>query len=386
MTGSDSVRETEPDAVAKLTWGFRRYLVPLVMLVLMAVALSLVVQSNGPGKTYEASALVVATTLEINPLQLPRTVDAVFKGGSVAESVASKLPYAGPANRIVPDVVRVEPMNDTIVVRVIGRNTEREKAAELADVAAFFLVAELNKLGPGVGQFVLQNRAQPPIRTIGASSVANSVAFGMLSGGALGLGFLGLLLLARRPVVDGREAAAIVDAPLLVSLRLPSGRGTTEPESLGGLSLLSKQLFPDGVGLCTLVDTGSNRPRLEVMRLVAELVGRRQEVALVVPSAEKNALTARTRSNPNITVLAYWLRRPSGEGDQPLEFDDQSSVLFGLSASEFDVPQLIPEKARVIVLVAQGARRKLVEGAARQFGSGDIQGVVFVTPGRAGRP
>ena len=181
-------------------------------------------------------------------------------------------------------------------------------------------------------------------------------------------------------------AATIVDAPLLVSLRLPKGRGTTEPESLGGLSLLSKQLFPDGVGLCTLVDTGSNRPRLEVMRLVAELVGRRQEVALVVPSAEKNALTARTRSNPNITVLAYWLRRPSGEGDQPLEFDDQSSVLFGLSASEFDVPQLIPEKARVIVLVAQGARRKLVEGAARQFGPGDIQGVVFVTPGRAGRP
>src|SRR5687768_14355300 len=104
MTGSDSVREAEPDAVAKLTWGLRRYSLALVLLVLLAVIGSVVVQRSGPGKTYEASALVVATTLEINPLQLPRTVDAVFRGGSVAESVASKLAYAGPADGIVPDV------------------------------------------------------------------------------------------------------------------------------------------------------------------------------------------------------------------------------------------------------------------------------------------
>lgn len=383
MTGPEVGREAEADSIKRLSWGLRRYRASLLTLVAAVVGLSVVFQVAGPRRTYEASALVVATTLEIDPLQLPRTVDAVFKGGSVAEAVASKLPYTAPAPRIVPDQVRLEPVNDTIVVRVIGRNREPVRAAELADVAAFFLVAELNRLGPGVGQFVLQNRAQPPVRRTGASSLFTSIGFGTLSGATLGLGVLGLLLLARQPVVDGREAAAVVGAPLMVSLELPPGRATVEPDSVGGLSLLTKQLFPAGRGLCTLVDTGSNRPRLQVMRLVAQLVCRTQPVTLVVPSNEQTALTERTELS-DVRVLAYWLRRPTDEDDEPLRFENDTPVLFGLSASEFDVPQLIPESARVVILVAEGARRKLVEGAARQFGAGGIQGVVFVTPRSAG--
>lgn len=163
MTGSDGVREAEPDLISKLPWGLRRYFALLVVTTLLGVALVLALAPGRSDQTYEATALVLATELEIDPPRLPPTVDAVFRSGSVAEAVASELPDAGPARSLVPAVIDVEPLTETIAVRVIGRSSQPSTAADLANIAAFSLVSELNRLGPGVGRFVLHDRARPPL-------------------------------------------------------------------------------------------------------------------------------------------------------------------------------------------------------------------------------
>lgn len=140
MTASDVVRDAQPEAMSKLPWGLRRYSAVLVVLILAAVALSLAQPLRRSDPTYEAGALVLATQLEIDPPQLPTTVDAIFRGGSIAEAVASQLPDAGPAQDLVPETIDVEPLSDTIAVRVIGRSSQPSAAADLANIAAFSLV------------------------------------------------------------------------------------------------------------------------------------------------------------------------------------------------------------------------------------------------------
>lgn len=372
-------KDSEPDVVTRLSWGLRRYLAVVMAAVLAAVMLSLSRPTNGPDQTYEAAALVIASSLEINPLQLPRTVEAVFTAGSVEESVASQLPDAGPAHRLIPDVVRLEALNDTIVVRVIGVSDQPWMAAVLANVAASSLVEELNRLGPGVGKFVLYERARPPLGGTGSSSMVIPIAVGIVSGAAMGLGLVGLLLLMLRPVITGSEAAAIVGAPTLISLDLPARGSRHQLTSMSGLSLLTKQLFPAGTGSCALVDTGSDTgPRLRVMRLVAQLLGCAHPVDLVVPSWERRALTGGTQPEPNVRVLDN-ARLPPSEGSGVRgDSGDDRAVLFGLSARGFDVPQLIPGQVRIWLVVKKGSRREQVESASRQFLPGDVHGIVFV--------
>jgi capsular polysaccharide biosynthesis protein len=420
MSGADVARDSELDVVNRLHWGVRRYFPVLVLTVSAAVMLSLARPASGPRQTYDAAALVVATSLEIDALQLPRTVDAVFGGGSVAESVSSKLPEVGPADLLIPDVIRVEPLNDTVVVRVIGRSRQPSTAANLANEAAMSLVAELNELGPGVGEFVVQDAARLPLRRDDGSSPLTSVAIGVLSGGALGLGIVVLLLVMRRPVIASGEAAAVVGAPLLASLQLPRRRRHVEHlgsarrlshltrqlaaaivvgppllaslqlprrrrhvehlESVSGLSQLTRQLLPADRPMCALVGIGSDtRARLEVMRLVAFLLSRTGKVVLVVPVSDQGELSDRTRSASNVTVIDSWFMPPVNPGGAVPGVGDQGTVvLFGLSAVGLDVPQVLPAGIRTVLFVAQGAPREQLESVVDQFGPDGVDGTVFV--------
>lgn len=376
MTGSDVVTAAEPQAMSKLPWGLRQYSAVLVVLILAAVALSLAQPSLQSNQTYEAAALVLATELEMDPPQLPATVDAIFRGGSIAEAVASQLPAVGPAGDLVPETIDVEPLTDTIAVRVIGRSSQPAAAAELANVAAFSLVSELNRLGPGVGHFVLSDRARPPLPSAEPSSVVTRVALGAVGGGAVGLGVIGLLLLVNRPVISGAEAAGILALPLLATLELARQK-RVRMESVRGLALLTEQLFPAGGGLCLLVGMGRDtRIRHEVMELVGRRLGPRQPVCLVAPAPENRRLESRTASGLNVRVLDLW---SVVSGIDPLdEFGTDTAVLLSMSGRAFDVPQLNPVGARVLLLVAEGTPRGQLESTARQFGPGDVQGIVFV--------
>jgi capsular polysaccharide biosynthesis protein len=378
------VSTTEQDVASRLGWGVRRYALVIVVAVIVTCALALAGPANGilsPERSYETSALVVARQLTIRPEQLPRAAEAVFSGGSVAETVAGEI--KGVDSRfLIPERVRLEPVTDTIALKVIGRDRNPDRAAEMANLTAAAFVEELNRLGPGVGEFALQDQARPPLRTASTKSAVVPLAVGVISGLALGLGLVGLLLILRQPVIDGGEAAAAANAPLAAVVELPSARGSVvRAEEVSGLALLVRQLFPSGSGAGAVIGCGRDRrgTQRQVLRLVALLAARRRPVYVLVAGAEEaTALSAATRSEPNIRVIEDWfLQHQDPRGARPDGADDRSTVLVGVSAADFDVPQLLPEGSRSLLFVPEGIRRGRVERAATQFAPGALDGVAF---------
>ena len=374
---------TDNDAFSRLWWGVKRYW-PVVLL-----GLALGVAAAGSGAVdkalssaprYEATALVVASDLEINPEQLGRTADAIFTGGAVAEAVAEELDAADPA-AMIPDRVRLEPVVDTVAMRVIGADRQPDRAAELANLAAETLVDSLNDIGPGLGIFVLQDRAREPTARGPAESVVVPVLLGAFGGLLLGLAGVGLLLVLRRPVLSAEEASSVTGASPIAVLTVPKRGRAVVPEAIGGLALLGRRLYPSGGGTAALVGSGSDRAiRLEITRLLARLVARRRHVYVLAADEDRGeALDALSVVDPSVSVVTSWLRDRLGSTDVPLRTEiGDAPVLFSLSATDYDVPQLLPEDTRTALLVAEGARGASVEAAAAQFVPTELLGVVFV--------
>ena len=374
---------TDNDAFSRLWWGVKRYWPVLLLGLVLGLAASgsgVVDDALTSTPRYEATALVVASQLEINPEQLGRTADAIFNGGEVAEVVAEELGGIDPSE-VIPDRVRLEPVVDTVALRVIGTDRQPARAAELANLAADTLVGTLNDIGPGLGVFVLQDPARAPTATGPQDSVVVPVLVGAFGGLLLGLAVVGLLLVLRRPVLSVEEAASVTGGNPIAVLTLPRRGRALVPEAIGGLALLSRRLFPTGGGAAAVVGAGSDRAvRLEITRLLARLVARRRHVYVLAADGDRGeALDALSAVDPAVTVVTSWLLDRLGSSDVPLRTEiGDAPVVFSLSAADYDVPQLLPEDARVALLVSEGARTALVEAAAAQFVPGELLGVVFV--------
>lgn len=378
---------TEQDVASRLGWGIRKYVLVLVAALATTLTLALTGPADGvlsPDRSYEASALVVARQLTIRPEQFPRAAEAVFTGGSVAEVVADQLGGDVDPGFVIPDLVRLEPVTDTIALRVIGRSASPARAAVIANLTADAFVMELNRLGPGVGEFAVQDQARPPLRRTARTSVAVPLVVGVVSGLAFGLGLIGLILTLRRPVVDVREAASAAGGGDLLTaiVELPSTRRRAVlPEEVSGLALLVRLLFPGGEGVAALIGCGRDRRglRAQVLRMTALLGARRRPVILLVTSASgAAALSAATRSETNVRVVEDWfVQRLESAGPPPTMGADGTMVLIGVSADEYDVPQLLPPGARALLFVTEGLPRSHVERAASQFSPGTLDGVVF---------
>lgn len=378
---------TGNDAFSRLWWGTRRYWPVL----LIAVVFGLGAASSGAARDalsstpdYEATALVVARALQINPEQLGRTADAVFSSGKVAQAVGEELGLDDTSD-VVPDDVRLEPVVDTVALRVIGSDGDRQRAADLANLAANSLVFELNDIGPGLGEFVVQDPARAPTARAPARSVIVPTVVGGLGGVLLGLTLVGLLLTLRRPVLGADEASAITGIDPMVVLTIPRRGHAVVPESIGGLALLARRLYPSrSSGSAALVGCGDDRAqRLEITRLLARLVARRGHLYVLASENDRGeALDTLAAVDRSVTVVTTWLTDRLAKADLTLRMEDgDAPVLFTLSASEYDVPQLLPEDTRVALLVEEGARATAVDAAAKQFVPGEVLGVVFVQRG-----
>ena len=381
---------TDNDAFSRLWWGCKRYW-PVLLLGLL---LGLVASGSGPAQDalsstprYEASALVVASALEINPEQLGRTADAIFNGGAVAEVVAEDLGDVDVAD-VIPERVRLEPVVDTVALRVVGVDARPAQAAELANLAAGALVDALNDIGPGLGAFVVQDLARTPTATDAEGGVVVPVLVGAFGGLLLGLSVVGLLLVLRRPVLSVEEAAAVTGGNPIAVLTLQRRGRTVVPEGIGGLALLGRRLLPAGEGSAALVGAGADRAvRLEITRLLARLVARRRHVYVLAAEEDRGeALDDLPTIDARVTVVTSWLFDRLASVDLPLRTEiGDAPVIFTLSAADYDVPQLLPENTRVALLVAEGARTPMVEAAAAQFVPNELLGVVFVRRRRGRR-
>ena len=286
------------DTVAALTWGVKRYAwLLLACLVLVGVLLPL--QQLKKQEVFTAEALVVASELTADTSVLPRYGAAIFDNGQVARVITERYGDAGDLEDVVPRRVSVVTEQDSLVFRVQGHARDVDTAVQLADTAAFAFVLELNKAGDGIGTFMVQATAVPPVESdepLRAAPYAISV--GLAAGVVVALGVLMLLLVLRRPVVEALSARRATDLPLLGTVTLPR-RPQEEPslDEVAGLAPLCRQLLDWSPAEVVL--TGPDTVTVERQQLAQALANAFEQVRHVdfVPPGQ-GAETAGERSEP----------------------------------------------------------------------------------------
>lgn len=381
---------TDDDAASRLGWGLRRYWWVVVAAIVATTFLAVTGPARSllsPDQRFEASALVVATQLQIKPEQLPRAAQAVFNGGTVAERVAREAGVPVNADVLIPDRVRLEALNDTIALRVIGVDADPEVAAELANLTAVAFVDELNEIGEGVGIFKVQDAARPPAERPGRPSPIVPLGIGVIGGVALGSGVVILVLLWRRPVLGLTDARHLAGTTRGAVVSMPRQSATLLPETIPGISLVARQLWPDDRGVGAVVGVGRNfELRNQVVRVLAMAQSRRSPVHVIASRRERvDALALGLSSAPRVTVLQDWiLERLGSVGPHP-DMGTDSAVLVSVSAADFDVPQLIPRSGRATLFVPQGTPARALEAAAQQFPADLLVGIILVKRTRGNR-
>jgi hypothetical protein len=244
------------NAARRLTLAVRRYLDLLIFIIVVVTALAML---TTPGvltdeqAVYESSALVVARELAIPPEGLPRFASVIFEGGSVAEAAAATMPAPYEASDLIPDRARVVSYENTVVLEVIGEDTDPELAASIANSVANAFVDELNRAGAGIGVFAIQDTARVPRSPTETAGPIVPTVVGLLAGSLLAMGVLGLILTIRRPLLTGYDVSEAAEAPVLAKLHLQRGGPTARLPS--GAATLGRTLFPDGAGFCAVLST-----------------------------------------------------------------------------------------------------------------------------------
>jgi hypothetical protein len=277
------------DVFATLGWGARRY---AWVIALFVVALGMFVPTilDRTPDRYEAEAQVgPAEALNLPNLDaLPRVGESVFNNGAVAESVRRSVnPPLRRSVRVVPDRVELVAAQDNIVFTIIGRGGDPESASRIANIAAQTFALELNKYAQSVGSFAIQRTATPPAQPVPRISDAMSVGIGVVSGLALGVGVVALLLVWRRPVIDFSSVKATTGAPVLGRLKV-----TPSSDDTRGMPQLCRLILSDQTNMLFLV--GPRSTRRERRLLASELSEVLAWTRHLIPLSERDPIN-RTR-------------------------------------------------------------------------------------------
>lgn len=354
---------------SQLGWAVRRFAWVLMLGVLVLGVLAPALAARR-APVYEARSLVVAQQLELSALTLPRLGEAVFDSGAVAREVASAPEVAGDPETMIPDRLRVQTMQDSVVFTVIGRDPDPGMAALLANLGAAAFVDQLNKPGAGVGTFLLQDQAEPPSRPVPSLSTKQAGVVGGVAGLALGAGVIALLLVIRRPVVSPQDAASVTDLPVLGQVRLP-GAGRAEfrgPRGVPGLNALTRWVLaeePDILLLTSRPVLTGVRQRLAVMLAVA--VDRHVPVHLHGTAAMLEAFEVEAVLNSRPGIIRSL---DSGAG---------AAVHITESSDPMDVLSPGKRTQRTVLVAPVGIGRKSLQSLVSQYMENELDGIVLVS-------
>jgi hypothetical protein len=352
----------------RLRWSMRHYWWAALVAMLVGLAVAVATLELGrttPDHPFRATSLVVARELIIEPEQLPGLASAVFASRSIAEEIIDATGVESTPGGLIPRRVRLEPV-ESIAARIVGEGESEREAADLADAGAAALVDNLNDAAT-IGVFVVQDTARTEPLEATSPSILFVVVTGLAAAAVTWVMLLVLVLLRKNPITSGEEASRIAGAPLLTTLRMgePSGEARS-PLEVRGLSAVASHL--------------ARGPRTTSVLVASE----RDTVVLAG------------------TLLADVLSRADGGRPVPmrslLEQDDAMALagstasddgathrVMAISLPDLDVPQLVPEGARIALLAVEGQRSDPLAVIADQFTPGELVGVVFVTQTKRAR-
>ena len=368
--------EVYNDAASRLWWGMRRYVAIFIVVVPLTTLLAFVAARNSTPlqRTYRASALVIATDRNFAPELFARLADAVFTGGTVAERAVSEGRLPIDPRDLIPTYASLEPVQDNIIIKVIGENRNAELSARIANAAATSLVEELNLSGRGVGVFAVQDHARVPTATDATTGRTLPLIVGVIAGFLLGGGIIGLILTVRRPLLGAGEAAELVGAPVLGTPILPAVRGgrPVDISAVKGLSALARRIMPTRPAVVALAACGGEeRYRTLLSQMIASVLAERGAVFLIPAPDESVAGMYSIFSPPANVMVSEHI--PDGK-----VWRMAGVVIDGPSANAFDLPQVLPSRASTVLVVAQGTPLAQVRDAAEQFLPGELEGIVFI--------
>jgi hypothetical protein len=368
------------DAATRLWWAARRYLLLIGAVVATVVAVALLLAPpRADAVVYEARALVIAQDLQaIRVEQLPRMAQAIFVGSAMAERAVQEGRLPVPPRELVPFHARLEPVEGTVLLGVVGTAPEPDLAADIANAVARALSDELSRGGAGVGVFDVQEEARVPEAPTPTARFS-PVVIGFIAGMVIAAGVIGLLMVLRRPILSAEEAVAVAGAPLLGAPVLPPvSAGLPDPRQVLGITALIKRIYPRHGGAAVFLSCqGDKGRRSQVAGVVAATLARSSDVTFVSSGDRWSApIGDELGALPRVT-----LRDKPLPGEQPSHYP---TVIDGPSTEFLDVPQFLPADSVVALVIGEGTPSGAVESAVDQFLPGELRGVVYV-PGAPGR-
>lgn len=378
-----SYPELGTDAASRLWWAVRRYLLLLILLPVLGGIAGAVVGSAASDE-YEASALIVATPSNEGDTrsiveQLPNFAFAVFANGQVAERAVGLLVAQGAVSpdwlqrpdELIEDYVELEPIEQSLAIRVKGLGGDARLAAQAANRVAMALVAEMNSALAEVATFKVQELASVPQEPLTAQSGPKGLMIGVLAGLLFAAGIASLLVLVRRPVLGADEATEIAGVPVIGTPRLPRRAGRRASLETPGLGALIKRLSRGDTVRCAFVSCrGGEKDAVRLASLTTHTLARKAPVVLVATGEGATRLAAAHVDEDNVEVV--------DDPHSPTLNGRRHVVIGGLSARHVDVSQVLPEETAAALVVREGVTQSAVEDAASQFADGDLAGVIFV--------
>lgn len=364
--GRPLVRPHEEGSFPMLKWGAAHYGWLVALAAVVGGLIATQVPAVTGGSTYQAEAVVTARDLVIESEQLPQTAGAIFTAGEVARTAVDLAEVDIDPVELIPDHVRLEPVENTVVLRVVAVDGDPETAAALANGAARGLVTELQRLGVGVGRFGLHTPAAVPVEPA-AGPPLPPIVIGVLAGALFGIGVVGLLIAARRPVIGPDTLATALGHPVSGTFALSSVDATGDLRFIPQLSRTVADLFPRGDERRFLVGVHVRRRAMRLLGIV---------LVRTLAHSNKAALVGRGVS-----------RQSFGTEDEraSLLVDETSAptagiptVVLGRFLSD-DSEGLDPEDGWVLV-VGKGASLHQVRRAAADLEGLSLVGVVFLRP------
>lgn len=339
--GRPLVRPHDENPFPMLKWATLRY----GWIVLLAALVGGLIAAQMPavtgGSTYQAEAVVTARDLTIEPEQLPQTAAAIFNAGEVARTAVDLADVGIDPIELIPEHVRLEPVENTVVLRVVAEEASPETAAALANGAARGLVMELQRLGAGVGRFALHTPATAPA-TPAEGPPLPPVVLGMAAGALFGLGVVGLIIATRRPVIGPNALTEALGVPVTGTLALSSIDASSDLRFVPHLASITTALFPNGDERRFLIGVHVRRRAMRLLGIAlvrrlarfrkAALVGRGVTRHAFGTEEERDSLLVDETSAPSAGIPTVVLGRFLPDDSEPFDPDDGWVLVVGKGA------------------------------------------------------
>jgi hypothetical protein len=280
--------------------------------------------------TYQAEAVVIGSNSTIPTDNFGSVTRAVFATDAVLQPVIGQLGLRGtPRTLLETRALEAQPVPGSVALRIIGRASDEQLAADLANTAASSFVAAASK--KGLGTFALFNTTLPGIRQ--PVPIKGLVVLGAL-GGLLAAGTLLLGAFAvRQPALTEEDAMQEFPAEATFQGRARLGARGRE-----------------GAATAVMIHPRGLVPA--VWRRMVSLDGGRPPASCCVVMVER-----RRRGDPALRAVAGEIRAVAAEvlGSSPVPAEDPMRVI---SSRDQGLADALGGAEAVIVVVSEGVRRR----------------------------